>query len=196
MKGECRHAGGPFGASWSHVCTGAPASQAVEFSHLLNIGPTLLCPGQGWGNQSLRHWSQPQPTANQLETAAFHLGHTPYLDGVVRGLPQSSHPPNTPWHCQPRAITGCGMCTQSNPTRHPGSVYLPLLGQREARGLPWLPLVAMGMGVGWGVWESKVQNRSHKVGGRSACQAWYMLVVPKVFPSKPESKIMLFTISR
>lgn len=28
-------------------------------------------------------------------------------------------------------------------------------------------LVAMGMGVGWGVWESKVQNRSQKVGGRS-----------------------------
>ena len=28
-------------------------------------------------------------------------------------------------------------------------------------------LVAMGMGVGWGIWESKVQNRSQKVGGRS-----------------------------
>jgi len=192
LKDECRHAGGPFGASWSHVCTGAPASQAVEFSHLLNIGPTLLCPGQGWGNQSLRHWSQPQPTANQLETATFHLGHTPYLDGMVRGLPQSSHPPNTPWHCQLRAVTGCGRCTQSNPTRHPESVYLPLLGQREARDIG-----CHGDG-GWVGSLGKQGPEPISQGGRQkcACHAWYMLVVPKVFPSKPESKMMLFTISR
>lgn len=164
MKDECRHAGGPFGASWSHVCTGAPASQAVEFSHLLNIGPTLLCPGQGWGNQSLRHWSQPQPTANQLETATFHLGHTPYLDGMVRGLPQSSHPPNTPWHCQLRGmLQGVGGAPSPTPPATPNLCTCLSWG----RGKPGT-LVAMGMGVGWGVWESKVQNRSHKVGGRSA----------------------------
>lgn len=140
---------------WSHVCTGAPAPQAVVFSHLLNIGPTLPCPGQGWGNRSPEALVTASAAANQLETATFHLGYSPYLDGVVRGLPQSSHPPNTPWHSQPRAVTGCGMCTLLQP-RPPTPDLCTCLSW--GRGKPGTTLVAMGMGVGWGIWESKVQN--------------------------------------
>lgn len=82
--------------------------------------------------------------ANQLETATFHLGHSPYLDGVVRGLPQSSHPPNTPWHCQPRAVTGCGMCTLSNPALPPQICVPASPGAEGSQGQHWLPW-------GWGL---------------------------------------------
>ena len=133
MKGECRLTGGPFGASWSHVCTGAPASQAVEFSHLLNIGPALPCPGQGWGNQSLRHWSQPQPRQTSWRLQPSTWGTLLTWMGWLEACPspvtlQTHHGTASPGQLQG---VGCAPCP--TPPSHPRSVYLPLLGQREAR---------------------------------------------------------------
>lgn len=105
----------------------------VEFSHLLKYWSHTAVPWPGVGKPIPEALVTAQPTANQLKTATFHGGHTPCLDGVVRDLPQYSHSPNTPWPCQPRAVTGRGMCTRSNSPSHPGSVYLPLPRQREAR---------------------------------------------------------------
>lgn len=110
-----------------------PSSQAVEFSHLLNIGPTLPCPGQGWGNQSLRHWSQPQPQQTSWRLQPSTWGTVLTWMGWLEACPSPVTLQTHHGTASPGQLQGVGCAPSPTPPSHPRSVYLPLLGQREAR---------------------------------------------------------------
>ena len=114
-------------------------------------------PWPGVGKPIPGHWSQPQHTANQRKTAAFHggtlLAWTQWLEACPSPVTlQTGHGPASPGQLQG---VGCALVPTPPPT--PGLCTCLSRG----RGKPGT-LVAMGMGIGRGVWESKVQNRSHR----------------------------------